>query len=670
MASTEQRTGFRFGWGSSKGDGDKSAERQPEEPQAAPDGSPNSPASGHGATGADSTTPPQAEQAWPTSDVRGIAASEPAPGSGASGFLSELMRAMQAAAEQARKQIMDRFTDEARTHVDGVRSRSGEDLNELRRGADADVAAIREWSKAEIARIKSETDERIAGRRTELERQVDGHGALVEREIERFQAQVSAFEQQMDGFFARLQQVADPSTFAAVAQGMPEPPKIEALGETARSEALAEAPLSASMTSGSSWAPRPQSQPAISSAAAEQTMQDGFSTAEAAASEETALSGGPSMATISDWSGGALSPTPASAEGWSDDRAAPSLSSSGWSGGSGAASNDSWGTGTSGGSASSGWSSDSPASTNQWSVPSEAPQTAPRSEPARTDWGSPAAESTSAPARNDWGSPAAESTSAPARNDWGSPAAESTSAPAPAPQTPEADRIVYGAPASLAAEALSGSAPASAESNPRPAEQPAAQDADDEGYTFSADARLAALGIIRNTPPASPEPAAASFTSPTPAIEMPGPSSGPRSSDGPTPGPVESGFASIPGQAFNSEASSSESPAARLAGLVPSSELPANGRTSGSPVPTQVIVTGLLSVASIASFKRHLSRIPGVQSVGVSSGPEGEFIFKTTHEPGVALAAVIPTLPGFGAEVVNAAEGTIQVAAHDPEADA
>jgi hypothetical protein len=134
---------------------------------------------------------------------------------------------------------------------------------------------------------------------------------------------------------------------------------------------------------------------------------------------------------------------------------------------------------------------------------------------------------------------------------------------------------------------------------------------------------------------------------------------------------VGSGFASIPGQAFSNEpSSSSESPAARLAGLVPSSELPANGRSSGSPVPTQVIVTGLLSVASIASFKRHLSRIPGVQSVGVSSGPDGEFIFKTTHEPGVELAAVIPTLPGFGAEVVNAGEGTIQVAAHDPEADA
>jgi hypothetical protein len=87
-------------------------------------------------------------------------------------------------------------------------------------------------------------------------------------------------------------------------------------------------------------------------------------------------------------------------------------------------------------------------------------------------------------------------------------------------------------------------------------------------------------------------------------------------------------------------------------------------------MPTQVVVTGLLSVASIASFKRHLSRVPGVQGVGVSSGPDGEFIFKTTHEPGVALADVIPTLPGFGAEVVNAAEGTINVAAHDPEADA
>ena len=67
--------------------------------------------------------------------------------------------------------------------------------------------------------------------------------------------------------------------------------------------------------------------------------------------------------------------------------------------------------------------------------------------------------------------------------------------------------------------------------------------------------------------------------------------------------------------------------AARLAGLVP------DERRAGAPAtrPTRVIVTGLVSVASIASFKRHLGRVAGVQSVGVSSGPDGEFVFAVGH---------------------------------------
>ena len=66
-----------------------------------------------------------------------------------------------------------------------------------------------------------------------------------------------------------------------------------------------------------------------------------------------------------------------------------------------------------------------------------------------------------------------------------------------------------------------------------------------------------------------------------------------------------------------------------------------------------VVVTGLVSVASIAGFKRHLGRVPGVQSVGVSSGPDGEFVFAVTHGADVVLRDAIPTLPGFGARVTG-----------------
>ncbi|MGH2474419.1 MAG: hypothetical protein ACRDIL_04080 [Candidatus Limnocylindrales bacterium] len=104
--------------------------------------------------------------------------------------------------------------------------------------------------------------------------------------------------------------------------------------------------------------------------------------------------------------------------------------------------------------------------------------------------------------------------------------------------------------------------------------------------------------------------------------------------------------------------------AARLAGLVPDGE-----SASTDAVSTRVVVTGLVSVASIAGFKRNLSRVAGVQSVGVSSGPDGEFVFAIGHDAGLALDDAITTLPGFAARVTDTRDGELTVAARDPEAE-
>jgi len=112
-----------------------------------------------------------------------------------------------------------------------------------------------------------------------------------------------------------------------------------------------------------------------------------------------------------------------------------------------------------------------------------------------------------------------------------------------------------------------------------------------------------------------------------------------------------------------------ENLAARLAGLVaPStSGAPADALPAAPMVSTQVVVTGLISVASIASFKRHLSRYAGVRHVGVSSGPDGEFLFTVQHEAEVSLRDLIPTLPGFQARVTGGGDGVVTASAHDPE---
>ncbi len=112
-----------------------------------------------------------------------------------------------------------------------------------------------------------------------------------------------------------------------------------------------------------------------------------------------------------------------------------------------------------------------------------------------------------------------------------------------------------------------------------------------------------------------------------------------------------------------------EALSARLGGLVPDASAPVHAvaPVAAAVATTQVVVVGLVSVTSIASFKRHLGRLAGVRRVGVSSGPDGEFVFSVDHERGTALHELIPMLPGFAARVTGTGEGIVNVAAHDPD---
>lgn len=113
------------------------------------------------------------------------------------------------------------------------------------------------------------------------------------------------------------------------------------------------------------------------------------------------------------------------------------------------------------------------------------------------------------------------------------------------------------------------------------------------------------------------------------------------------------------------ESAAAPEPPAPQAVVAPQPEAP----KSSAAESTQVVVVGLVSVASIATFKRQLGRLPGVKNVGVSSGPDGEFIFTVGHGSDTSLPSLIPTLPNFQARVVNEREGVLNVSAHDPEAE-
>lgn len=88
----------------------------------------------------------------------------------------------------------------------------------------------------------------------------------------------------------------------------------------------------------------------------------------------------------------------------------------------------------------------------------------------------------------------------------------------------------------------------------------------------------------------------------------------------------------------------------------------------GDTTSSRVIVTGLVSVANIANFKRSLSRTPGVSSIAVASGPDGDFIFTVGHTLGTQLSNSVKDLPGFDVQITEEAEDAIHVAAQDRDA--
>jgi hypothetical protein len=79
----------------------------------------------------------------------------------------------------------------------------------------------------------------------------------------------------------------------------------------------------------------------------------------------------------------------------------------------------------------------------------------------------------------------------------------------------------------------------------------------------------------------------------------------------------------------------------------------------------KVVVTGLVSVANIANFKRSLARTPGVSSIAVASGPDGDFVFTVGHTLGTGLTASVQDLAGFDIQITGETGEAINVAAQD-----
>jgi hypothetical protein len=495
MASTDAKSGFRLPWSTDRNDTDEPGTNpaDPTADQAQPQSADEAPVSETLDSAQDNGSAVSSDPA-PQSDTPPAAAPRKP-----NKFMADLTKAMQTAAEAARADVLEKFSAEAKAHIEGIHAGSADEATALRKKADDDIAGVREWSKNEIARIREETDERIAHRKEVLEREIEAHAAQIEARIERIQSRVTSFEGEMDYFFERLLAEDDPTRFAAMAETLPEPPAFDVDDV------------------GTDWSAS-------------------TATVEAPADPET------------------------------------------------------------------------PATNDDWGAPEAAQET------------------------NEHAADTAEATTV------ADPAPESTGWEAEAPAAEPA--VADDAPVAEAAVAIAEAPEAGATADLAPETAPEARN-EDTGDLFGiaadapatdVDPRLSALGMDQDFAAAEAEAGAFTADATTDEEEIP--------------------------------VIAEDALAARLAGLV--AEEPA---APTDAVSTRVVVTGLVSVASIAGFKRNLSRVTGVRSVGVSSGPDGEFVFAVTHDPGLDLNDGIATLPGFGARVTNEAPGELTVAARDPESE-
>ncbi len=504
MAQTDTRPGFRLPWSSDRADdsdstgaapdatadlGDAPATEQTED-AAMTDVSSVSEESTASEAIADpnADAEPEVVDDAPTAEAPiielPVAAEEAAPAARtikSTKFLADLTKAMQATAEAARDETLERFTADAKAATERVQAEAAEEITELRRSADEDVAAIREWSKGEIARIREETETRINARKSYLEGELEEHASVIEHRVELISGSVATFETEMAAFCERLFAEGDPATFAAMAEQLPEPPSLN--GPFIEPQALIGVPVV----------------PAWST---------------------------PEIEAVS---------TPADVADQDASPEAPEVP-------------------------------DAPADV------AEAEPEAAEALPETTDEGD-------------------------------SP--ESAGATADAPET----------------------TPETTSEAPAESDMPVESESDDP--------RIAMLGL-------GPDFAAAEAEA---------------ANENDSGEDADDASHEIP-------AIAEEVVAARLAGLVP----PSDAGDPAERLTTRVVVSGLVSVASIAAFKRGVARTQGVASVGVTSGPDGEFVFMVSHSPTVDLKDVIPGLPGFGARVTGDSEDGFVVTARDPEA--
>jgi hypothetical protein len=159
-------------------------------------------------------------------------------------FLQSLVDAMRKIADQTREEALAKLRAAVAERSAGIRSETEQRAAELHEIADKDLAGIADWEQGEIQRIRDEAATKVSARNATLDAQLAANTAAGEGAMTAVEARVEAFEAEMSGFFAKLNDIHDPAALASALKQIPQAPSLTdapaaPAGDTAPSPAAA-----------------------------------------------------------------------------------------------------------------------------------------------------------------------------------------------------------------------------------------------------------------------------------------------------------------------------------------------------------------------------------------------------------------------------------------------
>ncbi len=188
-----------------------------------------------------------------------------------SGFLNQLVRAMQTTAAAEKARVAAEIDRRREAHLAAVEARRLAEATTMLELADTDLKAIDSWAEAERHRIQAERERRATALQADLEASLATHGARIDDEITAVEAAIAAHRVEVDTFFAGLDAETDPIEIARHASQRPAFPALDAIGR--ETQPAAAAPESSDVAEAVPTAEADADAPAADAAAADDAIE-------------------------------------------------------------------------------------------------------------------------------------------------------------------------------------------------------------------------------------------------------------------------------------------------------------------------------------------------------------------------------------------------------------